>query len=85
MKRATAAISAASLELLALVQSAKAGEAAAIVPVDPSTYTPGPLEPGWQVGWFARSEVHHAWKWLALKLLAVAIPRGGAVALLQLL
>lgn len=34
------------------VASAAEGPASAVLPVDPSTYTPGPVEVGWQI-WFA--------------------------------
>jgi hypothetical protein len=44
-----AAVGSAAAQLMALAQAAQAAEAP-IVPVDPSTYVPSPLEPSWQVG-----------------------------------
>lgn len=41
-----------SLLVSADVTASKAAAAAAVTPVDPGTYVPGPVEVGWQI-WFA--------------------------------
>ena len=47
----TAAFGAAAAHLAMLAQAAVASELPVpIVPVDPSTYVPSPMEPSWQVG-----------------------------------
>lgn len=49
-QHAAVVVATAAAQLMAMAQAAVAADAP-IVPVDPSTYTPSPMEPSWQV-WF---------------------------------